>query len=141
MTPQAMPKRAALRQESGPFMPFTFGSTASFGMRTSSRMSSLVTLARRLIFLWMRRASKPFVSVGTRKPRTSLASLFAPPTFAQTSATCARLPFVIQRFVPLSTHESPSSIAFVRMPDGFEPWSGSVRPKQPMISPFAIFGR
>ena len=44
----------------------------------------LVTLARRLAFLWMRRASKPFVSVGTRKPCTTPS---CPPTFAQTSAT------------------------------------------------------
>ena len=100
MTPHAMPKRAAVRHESGPFIPRTPGRIASFGTRTSSRMSSLVTLARRLIFLWIGRASKPFVSVGTRKPRTSPST---PPTFAQTSATCARLPFVIQRFVPLRT--------------------------------------
>jgi hypothetical protein len=99
-------------------MPRTFGSIASFGTRTSSRISSLVTLARRLIFLWMTRASNPLVSVGTRKPRTSPST---PPTFAQTSATCARLPLVIQRFVPLRTNESPSSRATVRMPDGFDP--------------------
>jgi hypothetical protein len=51
MTPHAMPKRAAVSVDSGPFMPRTFGRMASFLMRTSSRISSLVTLARRLAFL------------------------------------------------------------------------------------------
>ena len=81
-------------------MPRTPARIASFGMRTSSRISSLVTLARRLTFLWIRRASKPFVSVGTRNPRTSPST---PPSLAHTRATCARLPLVIQRFVPLRT--------------------------------------
>ena len=40
-------------------MPTTPGKMQSFGMRTSSKINSLVTLARRLIFLWMTRASKP----------------------------------------------------------------------------------
>ncbi len=34
----------------------------------------------------------------------------------------------------------PSCLACVRMPEGFEPKSGSVRPKQPMASPRAIRG-
>ena len=32
-------------------------------------------------------------------------------------------------------------VAVVSMPDGFEPKSGSVRPKQPIIRPAAISGR
>jgi hypothetical protein len=63
-------------------------------------------------------ASKPLLSVGTMKPRTSPST---PPTFAQTMARLAMLPLVIQRLVPLRTQLSPSSIAVVRMPAGFDP--------------------
>ena len=123
-------------------MPFTFGRMASFGMRTSSRISSLVTLARRLIFLWMSARLEALRVRRDEEAADRSPSSFAPPTFAQTSATCARLPLVIQRFVPLSTQR----VAVVdrrscACPTGFEPESGSVRPKQPMISPFAIFGQ
>ena len=37
---------------------------------------------------------------------------------------------------PFRTQESPSFLATVRIPPGFEPKSGSVRPKQPIASPF-----
>src|SRR5216684_1232652 len=52
---------------------------------------------------------------------------------AHTTATSARVPFVIQVFSPFSTQPSPSLRAFVRMPAGFEPKSGSVSPKQPVL--------
>ena len=58
--------------------------------------------------------------------------------FAQTTATPARLPFVIHIFVPLSTQPSPSRRADVRIAAGSLPASGSVRPKQPITSPAAI---
>ena len=45
-TPQAMPKRASSRHESGPRNPLTLGSIFSAGMRHSSKCSSEVTLAR-----------------------------------------------------------------------------------------------
>ena len=77
---------------------------------------------------------KPGVLFSTMKPRT------VPSTFAHTTATSATEPFVIHAFAPLSTHESPSFRAYVRMPPGFEPKSGSVRPKQPIFSPAASFG-
>ena len=56
------------------------------------------------------------------------------------TATSAMEPLVIQAFAPLSTKESPSFFAVVRIPPGFEPKSGSVRPKQPRASAFASFG-
>ena len=59
---------------------------------------------------------------------------------AQTSATSARLPFVIQRFVPLRTKLDPRFSARVRSPDAWLPKSGSVRPKQPIACPDARRG-
>ena len=59
---------------------------------------------------------------------------------AQTTATSAMLPLVIQVFSPFSTQPSPSRRAVVRMPAGFEPKSGSVRPKQPMALPLCRRG-
>ena len=50
------------------------------------------------------------------------------------------LPLVIHILVPESTQSDPSRLAKVRMPPGSEPWSGSVRPKQPIASPAAIRG-
>ena len=60
--------------------------------------------------------------------------------WAHTTATSAMDPLVIHIFVPVSTHESPSRLARVRMPAGLEPKSDSVRPKQPIASPAAIRG-
>ena len=50
-------------------------------------------------------------------------------------------PLVIQRLTPLRIQPSPSGVAFVSIPLGSEPWSGSERPKQPISSPLAIFRR
>ena len=75
----------------------------------------------------------------TRKPRTGL-SPEPSSARAQTTATSAMPPEVIQRFSPLSTQRSPFLTAVVRMPAGLEPKSGSVRPKQPMASPLAMRG-
>ncbi len=49
-------------------------------------------------------------------------------------------PFVIHIFVPDTIQSLPSRRAAVRMCEGSLPKSGSVRPKQPMTSPAAIFG-
>src|SRR5690349_12244542 len=97
-------------------------------------ISSLVTLARRDHLSGMSRAVKPLVVVGTKKPRTTPSSL------AHTSATCAIDPLVIQRLVPDSLYPPVVRVAVVRMPVGFEPKSGSVRPKQPIARPAAISG-
>ena len=59
-------------------------------------------------------------------------------SFASVQGSLVMYP--IHAFAPLSTHESPSRRAYVRMPPGFEPKSGSVRPKQPIFSPAASFG-
>ncbi len=47
---------------------------------------------------------------------------------------------MIHIFEPLRRQRLPSRTARVRMPDGLEPKSGSVRPKQPMASPVARRG-
>ena len=57
---------------------------------------------------------------------------------AQTIAMCARLPLVIHILAPLMTQSPPSFFALVFMLAGSEPPCGSVRPKQPMISPAAM---
>ena len=56
---------------------------------------------------------------------------------ASTTQMSATLPFVMNIFVPLSTHASPSRTAVVRMPPASEPVPGSVSPQQPTFSPFA----
>ena len=60
--------------------------------------------------------------------------------FAQTTATSAIDPEVIHIFSPLRTYSFPTFLARVRMPLGFEPKSGSVRPKHPIFSPLAMVG-
>src|SRR5262249_50658808 len=108
--------------------------TADAGRRTSSSTNSLVTDARSDSLRVISGAENPGVSVGTTNPRI----LFS--VWAQTTATSATEPLVIHILVPLSTQSSPSRRAYVRMPDGLEPKSGSVSPKQPIASPAAIFG-
>ena len=77
---------------------------------------------------------KPGVPRSTRNP--SMPSSVR----AQTTAISATPPLVIHVFSPFSTQESPSRRAVVRMPAGFEPKSGSVRPKQPMAWPLCRRG-
>ncbi len=129
-----MPKRASLRQASGPDSPVASGSTAPPGSRTPSSTSSLVTEARSDILRWIIGAVKPGESVGTTKPRMPSS------VRAHTTATSATEPLVIHIFVPSSTQSSPSRRARARMPAGLEPKSGSVSPKQPIASPAAICG-
>jgi hypothetical protein len=131
--PHTMPNRASVRQESGPFMPVTPGSTASPGNRTSSRTSSEVTLARSESLRCTSLAEKPGVSVGTRNPQIPSS------VRAHTNARSATLPLVIHIFVPESTQSSPSRRALVRMAPGSEPASGSVG-RAPNTSPRAIGG-
>src|SRR6267378_6788110 len=54
---------------------------------------------------------------------------------AHTTATSATEPLVIQSLVPLSTYSLPFLRARVAMEPGSDPWSGSVRPKQPRLPP------
>ncbi len=66
----------------------------------------------------------------------------SPFVLAHTIAACAVEPLVIHILAPFSTHvPSDCSRAIVIMPAGLEPKSGSVSPKHPMISPFAMRGR
>src|SRR5438132_9789319 len=132
--PQAMPYRAWVRHDSGYFSPFVSGRTLSAGMRQSSKKSCEVTDARSENFPMWYAVVKPGAPFSTRKPRT------VPSTFAHTTATSAIDPLVIHAFAPLRTNESPSFLAYVRIPPGFDPKSGSVRPKQPIFSPEASFG-
>ena len=78
--------------------------------------------------------TRPAVLVGTQNP------LMPSSVCAQMIATSATLPFVIHIFEPFITQSDPSFFAKVAIPEGLEPWSASVRPKQPIASPFAIFG-
>ena len=106
----------------------------SFGMRQSSKISSLVTDARSESFFSMSRVVNPGDSFGTMNPRTPSS------VRAHTMARSAMPPFVIHIFEPFRTHSPPSSRAMVRIDDGSLPTSGSVSPKQPIASPAAIFG-
>src|SRR5665811_2598249 len=69
IAPHRMPYRASLRQDSGPMRPRTSGNTASWGRRTPSRTSSLVTDALNDNLCLITVAENPGVSVGTTNPR------------------------------------------------------------------------
>src|SRR5688572_9356738 len=139
--PHEIPYRAWVRHISGLLSPPDLGRIASFGTRTSSSTSSLVSEARNESFPFWSFARKPLLLVGTTNPRIerwSLSSL----VLAHTIAACAVDQLVIHIFAPLMTQE-PSLVSrgMVIMPAGLEPKSGSVSPKQPMSSPDAIFGK
>src|SRR5256884_9804503 len=76
---------------SGDLRPPDSGSSASFGMHASWRTSSLVSLARKDSFPFWSLAEKPFVSVGTMKPRIEFTSSSLP-VLAHTIAACAGEP-------------------------------------------------
>src|SRR3984885_11994381 len=82
----------------------------------------------------MLRAVKPRVPRGTRNPRMPFS------VTAHTTAISAIEPLVIHILEPLRTQSEPFRFAFVFILEGSEPWSGSVRPKQPTASPDAIRG-
>ena len=60
---------------------------------------------------------------------------------AQTTAISAIGALDIHILDPLRRYPPSALTAFVAMLPGSEPWSGSVRPKQPIISAVANFGR
>src|SRR5207247_1222812 len=111
---------AWVRHSSGDLRPPDFGSSAAFGKHTSWSTSSLVSLARKLSFPFWSFAEKPFVLVGTMKPRIDSTSSSVP-VFAHTIATCAVDPFVIHILAPFSTQPSAVSFATVIIPAGFDP--------------------
>jgi hypothetical protein len=102
MAPQIMPYRASFRQANGPFRPTTFGSTASAGSRTSSRVMSHWMEARIDSFGSMAVAVNPGVSVGTTNPRIPSS------VCAQITATDAMDAKPIHRLAPVSTQSDPS---------------------------------
>ena len=102
MAPQMIPYRASFRQANGPFRPTTFGSTASAGSRTSSRVMSHWMEARIDSFGSIGVAVNPGVSVGTTKPRIPSS------VCAQITATWAMEARPIHRLAPLSTQSEPS---------------------------------
>jgi len=116
-----------------------WASIASAGSRTSSKTSSPVTDARSDHLFFISGADAPGRSISTTNPR--IASPPSSSTLAQTMATSATGEFVIHILAPCSTQPSAVRRARVTMPPGLDPWSGSVRPKQPMSSPAASFGR
>ncbi len=62
------------------------------------------------------------------------------PVLAQTTATWAVEPLVIHILAPFSSQPVLVSFATVIRPEGLEPKSGSVSPKQPITLPLAICG-
>ncbi len=62
-------------------------------------------------------------------------------SLAQTTITSAMGLLVIQFLLPERRKPPSTFLARLRMPPGSEPWSGSVRPKQPTEAPLASFGR
>ena len=135
MAPQAMPARATLRQPNGPARPETFGSILSSGTTAPSSTISPVIEARKLSLPSIFGVENPLVPRSTRKPR------ILPSSFAQTTATSATGALVIQVLVPVRLKPPGTFSARVTIEPGSEPWSGSVRPKQPTSSPVAILGR
>src|SRR6266513_1529529 len=134
IAPHAIPYRACVRHDSGYFNPFVSGKTWAAGMRQSSKKSCEVTDAR------SEHLPRCYAVVNPGAPRSTSNPRIVPSAFAQTTATSATDPFVIHAFAPLSPTEWPSRRELVRMPPGFEPKSGSVKPKQPIFSPDASFG-
>ena len=115
-------------------MPVTPGRTALSGRRTESNDSSEVTDARNDSLLCTSDVVKPRIPRSTRNPRIPASVV------AHTTATSAIEPLVIHILVPSRIQSPPSRRAEVRIDEGSEPASGSVRPKQPMARPAAISG-
>ena len=111
------------------------GSAASSGSRHPSSAISLDTLARSDHLCLMSDVENPGVPRGTRKPRIPWSVI------AHITATSAIDPFVTHLLWPSSTQSCPTFRARVRSEAGSLPPSGSVRPKQPIISPEAMAGR
>ena len=72
----------------------------------------------------------------TMKPRIALSS-----SLAQTMAMSAVGALLIHILLPVRRKPPGAAVARVFIEPGSEPWSGSVRPKQPRNSPEASLGR
>jgi len=92
---------------------------------------------RRAILCRILSTWKPLDLFSTMKPLTWLSST----SRAQTMVRSPHVELPIHFFCPLSTQVSPSRLAVVLRPrEAADPTSGSVRPKEPIISIAAIFG-
>src|SRR5579862_4837656 len=96
MTPHAIPYRALLRQEKGPFKPSTCGNRFSLGMWTSSMRIMPVILARSDNLPLMGGHSRPFIPFSRRNPRILPSHLH----FAQTTQRSAIGELVIHVLEP-----------------------------------------
>src|SRR5436853_1186136 len=134
--PHEIPYRAELRQPNGPFNPFTFGKIFSFGIFTLSNTSSPVALARNDHLPCVSGVVNPCI------PRSTINPLISPcSSLAHTTAISAKGALLIHILEPLRITWSPLSLKFDSMPEGLEPKSGSVKPKQPIHSPVASLGK
>src|SRR6056300_2036048 len=134
--PQAIPKRALSKQESGAPRPSRPGKMFDFGTRTLSKTNSPVAEARSDHLLCVSGVVKPSI------PRSTMIPLIRPASFfAQTTATSQKGAFEIHILAPFSITSSPSSLKLVVIPPGFDPKLGSVNPKEPKNSPVASFGK
>ena len=109
---------------------------ASVGTKKSCRTIWPVIDARSDILFFSAGVSRPDPPRSKRKPRIVSVS-----SFAQTTNTFAIGLWLIQVLVPVRVQPPLTGFARVRIAPGSEPASGSVRPKQPMSSPEASFGR
>ena len=119
-----------MRHPSGPFKPSIFGNLELSGTLTSTIDNSEVTEALRLNFPCILFDVNPFIPFSNKNPL-----MIPDSSFAQTTATSAKVPLVIHIFEPLIIQSSPSFFAVVAMPPGLEPKFASVKPKQPINSP------
>src|ERR1035441_694 len=94
ITPQPRPQRACERQESGALSPLAPGRRSLSLTRQSAIARLDVTEARIDHLPWMSDVEYPAVPRSTRKPSTPSGAR------AQTTATSAALPLVIQVFSP-----------------------------------------
>jgi hypothetical protein len=115
--------------------PPTVPSTFSSGTTQSSKMSSLMVLARMPIFLVFSSVEKP------GKPRSTTNVVMRSSTLAYTMKTSASGALVMSALRPLRMNLSPSLRANVRMPSTSVPLDGSVMPMAPTCSPVSTFGR
>lgn len=130
IVPHEIPNLAIFKQEKGPLRPLISGNLFYFGTFTSSITICPVIDAFKLIFPVISGADNPFIPFSKMNPRISPYS-----SLAQTTNISAIGELVIQVLVPFKIYSSPTNLACVFIPLGSDPALGSVRPKQPTISP------
>ena len=138
ITPQDIPYLALFRQLKGPFKPSTFGNIFSSGTKTLSITISPVIEARNESFLFIFGALKPFIPFSRINPFIFFSCLS---DFAHTIKTSAIGELEIHIFDPDNSYPPSTFLAVVFIPPGSDPASGSVKPKQPIKSPLASFGK